>query len=222
MLLLIACHYNDTTPIAPAGWTALASGASGITQYIYGKYALSNGEAWPTITYNASGGVYAGGLSYSGILASNILNILDNSSTGANVNTHDFGGVTSSMTPQVAGALVVYYGQRNKDAGTDGATYTSPAGFTTVMQGQTVGSSSAGYIASEWLQTTATLISTAGATGTLTDTATQQVGSMKLVFKPDAGGGGGGGGGGQAGQGTITIPPPQRKKYVFYDNYYPR
>lgn len=213
LLLSTSEFYGNDTLTTPSGWTKLSANAASPGLYIFGKIAASSSETIPTIAWGGTAISWAVIDVFRGVDPSFTTTASATDRTGTSVNNIAFTG--ASRTPTSAG-LVYAVGSKNKTSASNGTSFTSPAGFTSLGSQAQAGAGTAstrGY----WIQSTPTTVAAFIIfTGSGSDASAQtyEGSCIFLAAAPPPSGGGG--------TGTTSFPPPKRKTYVFYDLYYPR
>lgn len=213
-------HQGNDSQTAPAGWNQLSINSTITEVTIWGRIAQSSSETIPGVNWGAVNRGAAFVAAFRG-LDTSFTSVMTGTSERTATTTANIVMGASAKTPTQDGALCICAGVRNKTAATDGNTFTKPSGWDAMIQSfANNGASNAFQLAAAyWIQPTATSViaNTTISTTSGTDASGQSMAGTMIFLAPAASGGGGGGG-----TGTITFPPPKRKTYVFYDNYYPR
>lgn len=219
-LIYITGEHQGTDNIStPAGWNLLSANSVITTTQIYGRIAQSTSETIPSVNWGATNRGWALVSAFRGVDTS-FTSLMSGSAERTANTTANIVGTSSARTPTSNGALCILAGCRNKLVDSNASVFSFPSGWdgmiAQLVQPGSVNSMSAA--ASYWIQPTATLVvANTSMIGSVPDGVTQAMAGTMIFLAPAASGGGGGGG-----TGTPLFPPPKRKTYIFYDNYYPR
>lgn len=201
----------------PAGWQQLSNNSAITAVQIWGRIAQSTSDPIPSFNWGAANRGYGVINVFRGVDTGFTSVVAGTSERGSN-QTEDIVGVAGARTPTQNGALCILAGARNKTATSNGTVYSKPTGWDGLLYSSiptgTISSGAAAY----WIQPTATtVVANTSMIGTIPDGTAQTMQTTMIFLAPAASGGGGGGG-----TGTVTFPPPKRRTYIIYDNYYPR
>lgn len=220
LIFITGEHQGTDNLSAPAGWQLLSPNATVTTLQIYGRIAQSTSETIPSVNWGSVNRGWAMVSAFRGVDPS-FTSLMPGTAERLTNTTANMAGSAANKTPTSDNALVIFAGQRNKLTASDGSVFTKPTGAWDGMLAQLVQPGSTNSMSaaiSYWIQTTATVMPLNSImAGTGIDGVTQAAASTTIFLAPAPSGGGGGGG-----TGTPSFPPPKRKIYVFYDNYYPR
>lgn len=207
--------FGADTQTAPAGWTQLSPNSTVTSVTIWGRIAQSSSETIPSVSWGAASRGWAQITAFRGVDTAFTSTLVGTAERGTN-STGSIIGPSGTRTPTQDNSLLVWAGGRNKTSTTNAQTYTAPGSWSLAAQNSHSGTDYSAAVA-YWIQTTATVVAANSAiTSSLTEGVAQAMRSTMVFLAPAASGGGGGG------TGTVLFPPPKRKTYVFYDNYYPR
>jgi len=209
-------QFGSGSQTAPAGWTQLSPNSTVTAVTIWGRIATTTSETIPSVNWGAANRGWAHLTVFRGVDSAFTSTMTGTAERGSNT-TADIVNSAGAHTPTQDGSLAFWAGGRNKTVTTDGTVYTPPANWTIAVQNARNGTSYSAAIA-YWIQATASSVpANAALTGSLTEGTAQAMRSTMIFLAPAASSGGGGGG-----TGTVSFPPPKRKTYIIYDQYYPR
>jgi len=163
------------------GWTDLTPHINVTNSlYVFGKLATATNDAMPTATWSASTNFKCYSAAFTGGSTTLVLDSAAADRTG-NV-TESIPGQVGNLTPSVNNCLGIYWGAKNKTSASNGSVFSLPAADNWIVQMQDVqaGAASA-FLFGYTLQTLATTIGPAQATGTIAD-ATAQTAKMAVFF----------------------------------------
>lgn len=170
-LILVTGELAGSDTIStPSGWTALdlVSGSPQVAQVRAFGLTATGSDTMPSISWGNQW-AFAVVLAFTG-LDSGFAAAFSPAGRQSN-QTNIIAGPSVSRIPSQNGALVLFYGQRNKTSTTDGTTYSAPTNFTMapVNGGQHTGTS-VSFGISYWIQSTAaTVNANLAMTGSLTE-----------------------------------------------------
>lgn len=201
----------------PAGWQQLSNNSAVTALQIWGRIAQSTSDTIPSFNWGAANRGYGVVSVFRGVDAG-FTSVVAGISERQSNTTEDIIGTAGSRLPTQDGALCIFAGARNKTATSNATVYSKPAAWDGLLYSSIPTGTISSGAASYWIQPTATSVTASTSMlGTVPDGAAQTMQSTMIFLAPAASGGGGGGG-----TGTITFPPPKRRTYIIYDNYYPR
>lgn len=146
---------SDTLTFPDGSWTLLSRNTTFHEQQIYGKFATTTSEVIPTVTWGASNPGYAQLTTFIGVDPT-FINVFTGLNTERQSNvTANIVGPSSALTPTQGNALLLFLGERNKTATSNGTTYAAPSNWTIAAQSAPNGTQPSVVVA-YWIQTTAT------------------------------------------------------------------
>lgn len=156
ILVFHAEHLGADTISTPAGWTDVGDATNTGQSRVFGIVAASNNVAMPSIQFGSDRS-FCYAVAYRGVTLSAAFAAL-----GRATNTlQNIAGPSSSKTPSANGALVLFFGNRNKTATTNGNTFSAPvfagSGLSVIQQHAQNGTTTSSVLC-EWIQGTATAI----------------------------------------------------------------
>lgn len=150
------------------------------SQYVFGRLAAATNDAMMTATWSASTNFRCYSMAFTG--PATVLTVDTSADRAGNV-TESIPGQVGNVTPSVDNCLAIYWGAKNKTSASNASTFSLPAGWTLQMQDVMAGSASA-LVAGYQIQTTASAIAPAQATGTVADATTQTAKMVVIVIQP--------------------------------------
>lgn len=156
ILVFHAEHLGADTISTPAGWTDVGDATNTGQSRVFGIVAASNNVAMPSIQFGSDRS-FCYAVAYRGVTLSAAFAAL-----GRATNTlQNIAGPSSSKTPSANGALVLFFGNRNKTATANGNTFSAPvfagSGLSVIQQHAQNGTTTSSVLC-EWIQGTATAI----------------------------------------------------------------